>query len=133
MSVRADGATMTGRLAALRELVAGAGVDALLVDEALDLRYVSGYTGSNGLVLVPAAGSDGLRDGRSHFLTDFRYVAQAAEEVPPEFERTTATGELRDAVPGLLAGEQGRLGFDAGSSPSRVTSGCARGCPTAGS
>jgi Xaa-Pro aminopeptidase len=82
-------------------------LDALLVDSPVDLRYVSGYTGSNGLALVRRAAS-----GAPSFLTDFRYVAQAAAEVPEPFERSIVTGDLRDAVPGLLDGDGGRLGFD---------------------
>src|SRR6185312_6444971 len=64
-----------------------------------------GYTGSNGLAVVPAAGGGGeaaVRDGRPQFLTDFRYVAQAAAEVAPDFERSTVAGELRDSLPELL-------------------------------
>jgi Xaa-Pro aminopeptidase len=85
-------------------------LDALLIDAPLDLRYVSGFTGSNGLALVWSAERG---DGREHvFLTDFRYTSQSAAEVTGPFERRTVAGELRDALPGLLGPDGGRLGFD---------------------
>lgn len=114
MSPPADAATMSTRLGRLRERIAAAQLDALLLDTAVDLRYVTGYTGSNGLAVVPSsepAAGGAVRGGRPQFLTDFRYVAQAAAEVPAEFERTTMSGELRDSLPSLLEG-RGRLGFD---------------------
>ena len=57
------------------------------------MRYLTGFTGSNGLALVVA---DGARraPGADRFLTDFRYAAQSAEQVPDAFEREIVTGEL---------------------------------------
>jgi Xaa-Pro aminopeptidase len=105
---------MARRLERLQAEIGGAQVDALLLASSIELRYMTGYTGSNGLALVPGAGgAPGVRDGRPQFLTDFRYVAQSAAEVAPAFERTIVTGELLDSVPGLLEGGEGRLGFDA--------------------
>lgn len=114
MSAGADADAMATRLARLQELLGGTEADALLVEDAVGLRYVTGYTGSNGLALVPSpdAGAS-LRAGRPEFITDFRYEAQSAAEVAPEFERAIVTGELRDAVAGLLGAGPGRLGFDA--------------------
>ena len=115
MSPPADETTMSSRLQRLRARIAEQQIDALLVDAPVDLRYVTGYTGSNGLALVPGEGSEGsVRGGRMQFLTDFRYVAQAAAQVAGEFERSTVTGELREALPDLLGGDGGRLGFDPG-------------------
>jgi Xaa-Pro aminopeptidase len=95
------------RLERLGDRVAELGLDALLVEEHADLRYVSGYTGSNGLALLrPAAGP------APSFLTDFRYTSQAAAEVAAEFERATVTGELRDSLRAILGDAGGRLGFD---------------------
>jgi Xaa-Pro aminopeptidase len=82
-------------------------LDALLVDAPVDLRYVSGYTGSNGLALIRPE-----EIGPSQFLTDFRYAAQSEEEVATTFERSIVTGELRDSLPGLLGEDGGRLGVD---------------------
>jgi Xaa-Pro aminopeptidase len=74
-------------------------VDALLVTEPANLRYVTGFTGSNGFAVVG-------RDVR-RFVTDFRYVEQAKLEVP-DFEREQGPQELFAALKGF----SGRLGFD---------------------
>ena len=50
-------------------------VDALLITEPANLRYVTGFTGSNGQVVVAA-------DRSSVFLTDGRYDEQSSHEVP---------------------------------------------------
>ncbi len=62
---------------ALRGLLRAADVDALLVTDLLNIRYLTGFTGSNAALLVHAAD-----DERSLFCTDGRYTAQAAAEVP---------------------------------------------------
>ena len=45
------------------------GLDLLLVTGLTNVRYLTGYTGTNGLAVVGA--------GTRRFLTDFRYVEQA--------------------------------------------------------
>src|SRR5918999_2893472 len=67
----------SARRAALRALLPGAGVDALLVTDLVNVRYLTGFTGSNAALLVHADG-----DGASRFCTDGRYRTQAAAEVP---------------------------------------------------
>jgi Xaa-Pro aminopeptidase len=67
----------SARRAALRALLSGAGVDALLVTDLVNVRYLTGFTGSNAALLVHIDG-----DGASRFCTDGRYRAQAAAEVP---------------------------------------------------
>ncbi|GAA0903826.1 Xaa-Pro peptidase family protein [Pseudonocardia zijingensis] len=64
------------RRAALRALLPGAGVDALLVTDLVNVRYLTGFTGSNAALLVHADG-----DAASRFCTDGRYRTQAAAEV----------------------------------------------------
>ena len=68
-----------GRPARLGRLVADAELDALVVEGAANLRYLTGYTGSNGLALVRV-------DGVSRFYTDFRYASQVAEELDDAFD-----------------------------------------------
>lgn len=51
------------------------GVDAAYVGRLVNVRYLTGYTGSNGAVLVQA-------DGPAIFATDARYRDQATAEVP---------------------------------------------------
>jgi Xaa-Pro aminopeptidase len=57
----------------LREQLASAGIDALLVSHLPNIRYLCGFTGSAGLLLVEESGSV--------FVTDVRYDTQARDEV----------------------------------------------------
>jgi Xaa-Pro aminopeptidase len=86
-------------------------IDALLVAAPLNMRYLTGFTGSNGLALLradPGEGEDGHR-----FFTDFRYTLQAAEQVPRAFARSIVTGSLLEAAArALTVGPGGKLGFD---------------------
>lgn len=77
---------MSTRAERLIAALDGAGVDLLLVSNLVNVRYLSGYTGSNGLALIGP--------NTRVFLTDFRYTEQAAEEVYPEFERVTVAQNL---------------------------------------
>jgi Xaa-Pro aminopeptidase len=86
------------RRAALRALLAEAGVDALLVTDLVNVRYLTGFTGSNAALLVHADG-----DPASRFCTDGRYRTQAADEVPDleaVIDRASATA-LAALVPAL--------------------------------
>jgi Xaa-Pro aminopeptidase len=84
------------------------GVDALLVSTPVNVRYLTGFTGSNGLVLLTAGEqADGHR-----FLTDFRYTTQSAEQVAPALQREIVTGNLLEAAARTLPDSGGTLGFD---------------------
>jgi Xaa-Pro aminopeptidase len=96
-------------------------LDLLLVTNVVNARYLSGFTGSNALLLIAAEGTsragampEDVAGGKGphRFLTDFRYATQSAEQVPEEFARQVVIGvELLDvAAEGLPA--EGRLGFD---------------------
>ena len=89
-----DGALRRERLAA--ELRAR-GLDALLVTRPPNVRYLTGFTGSNGQLVVAA-------DDRAVLLTDGRYEQQAAREAP-DLERLVYRD--RSPVPhavGVVAG-----------------------------
>jgi len=79
-------------------------LDALLVTDLVNVRYLTGYTGSNGLALV---GPDLRR-----FVTDFRYASQVEREVPDEWAREIAVQDLLAALPDHLGDGTTRLGFD---------------------
>jgi Xaa-Pro aminopeptidase len=79
-------------------------LDALLVSDLVNVRYLTGYTGSNGLAII---GPDLRR-----FLTDFRYSSQVEREVPDEWARVTVVQDLLNAVPEQLGEGTRRLGFD---------------------
>ena len=86
-------------------------LDALVVDSLVNVRYLTGFTGSSAAVLVV---SDDARAklGGHRFLSDFRYAEQSAVQVPDAFEREIVTGELLGALAASLADSGGRLGFD---------------------
>jgi Xaa-Pro aminopeptidase len=105
------------RTARLQGLLQTQGLDALVIDSPFDLRYLTGFTGSNGLLLVraPGAGAGAGAGGGVTFFTDFRYLTQAGEQIPPSFEREIAPGDLLDAAAAALGDVGGTLGFDARS------------------
>jgi Xaa-Pro aminopeptidase len=104
-------AARTERLAdELRELE----LDALLVESAVDVGYLTGFTGSHGLALIRRLGEGAPARGAHLFLTDFRYQTQSARQLSDAFAREIVTGELLDAAAAALSGT-GRLGFDEGS------------------
>ncbi|HEY3865576.1 MAG TPA: Xaa-Pro peptidase family protein [Solirubrobacteraceae bacterium] len=86
-------------------------LDVLLVATPVNLRYLSGFTGTSGLAWIFAE-----RAADDLFLTDFRYTAQSAAQVPDAFRREIVAGDLLEgaaetlAAFGNLAG--GRVGFD---------------------
>ena len=87
---------MSGRAQRAVGLLPDAGLDAMLVTDLVNVRYLTGYTGSNGLALIGESGCT--------FVTDFRYVEQAAAEVAPEFDRRRGERDLLEAVEDPLPG-----------------------------
>jgi Xaa-Pro aminopeptidase len=69
------------RREALRAALRDAGLDALLVTDLINVRYLAGFTGSNAALLVHAADGPG-DEGRTVLATDGRYTVQAAAETP---------------------------------------------------
>jgi Xaa-Pro aminopeptidase len=84
------------------------GVDALVVSHPPNVRYLTGFSGSNGQALVSAAGSV--------FLTDGRYTEQSRREVP-DLERVTYASKRLPAALLELCRRLGveRLGFESAS------------------
>ena len=94
------------RRAALRGLLRAVDVEALLVTDLLNVRYLTGFTGSNATLLLHVDG-----DAASRFCTDGRYATQSAEEVR-DLERVIDRGGavvLAKAADGLGVT---RLGFE---------------------
>ena len=69
--------THSVRRARLRERLAAAGLDAMLVSDLVNVRYLAGFTGSNAALLVYADD-----DTRTTLATDGRYRTQAASQSP---------------------------------------------------
>jgi Xaa-Pro aminopeptidase len=64
---------LINRVAAARDILLRYGIDAILFTDMKDIRYLSGFTGSEAVLLV------GMSE--NILLTDSRYVTQAASEV----------------------------------------------------
>lgn len=97
---------MTSRPERLVRLLDDRGLDAFLVTNLPNVRYLSGFTGTNGVCLI-------TRSDRV-FITDFRYVERSSREVP-DFERLRGKQDLLgDAAEALVARTSGdvRLGFE---------------------
>jgi Xaa-Pro aminopeptidase len=75
-------------------------LDSLLVTNLMNVRYLSGFTGTNGLCVVSP-------DARV-FITDFRYVERAQAEVP-DFDRLRGKQDLLGDAAERLSG---RVGFE---------------------
>ncbi|WLP91012.1 Xaa-Pro peptidase family protein [Gordonia sp. NB41Y] len=108
MSTTAPPAT-AARRERLRELLRSAEtpVDALIVSDLVNLRYLTGFTGSNGALLVSAGGPDADR-----ICTDGRYTTQVgaqAGDLVAVIARDTPAALLEVAV---RAGAR-RIGFEA--------------------
>ncbi|HET6793889.1 MAG TPA: Xaa-Pro peptidase family protein [Acidimicrobiales bacterium] len=101
---------VAGRLGRLVPTLDDAGCDALLVTNLTNIRYLTGFTGSAGMLLV---GAD-----RAALFTDGRYQTQAAEQLETAgVKADISIGGLaaqRQAL-GDRAGGIGRLGLEAAS------------------
>ncbi|KQS59584.1 X-Pro dipeptidase [Geodermatophilus sp. Leaf369] len=91
-----------GRRDRLKARAAEAGLDAVLVTNLLNVRYLTGFTGSNGALLVRT-------DGADLFGTDGRYTTQAGTQVP-DVELLVDRGTV-GALARAAAGT-GRLGYE---------------------
>ncbi|MCK9248638.1 MAG: Xaa-Pro peptidase family protein [Solirubrobacteraceae bacterium] len=90
----------------LAALLAEERLDALVVTDLHDVRWLTGFTGSNGAAVVGA-------DGTRRFLTDFRYLEQVRTQVPDPWERIDGGRDLGGAgVAANLPREAVRVGFD---------------------
>jgi Xaa-Pro aminopeptidase len=72
--------------------------DLLVLTNPVNLRYITGFTGTNGLALIAAA-----ENGPKLFLSDFRYETQSAAQVPELFERQIYKIDLVEALAGELS------------------------------
>jgi len=100
MSGRVD-MTRASRVAAV---VADRELDALLVTALFNVRWLSGFSGSNGLAVI-GTGDDGAR----RFLTDFRYLSQIEDQLDAAWDRDIRPDLLAAAAEALAPG---RVGFD---------------------
>ncbi len=94
------------RREALRKRFDELKLDALLVTDLLNIRYLTGFTGSHAVLLMHTEG-----DERSVFCTDGRYRTQSAQQVPDLRRLIERSCLLRLAKQATEMGI-GRLGFE---------------------
>jgi len=107
VSVAGEVGRVTSRAArrdVLRATAAGRGLDAVLVTNLLNVRYLTGFTGSNGALLLRV-------DGADLFGTDGRYTTQAAAQVP-DIEVLVDRGTVPALARAAVRTGTGRLGFE---------------------
>ncbi len=94
---------MRERLCRVQEKMEVSGVDGLFLTKKETIRYLAGFTGSSGfLVITP---------GEGYFLTDSRYTTQAKEEVQG-FKIEACTGKLEDVLLFIKGLKIKSLGFE---------------------
>lgn len=86
-----------------------AGLDALLVTHLPNVRYLCGFSGSAGVVLVQV----GERSHKTTFYTDGRYTQQAHEEVQNAKIVVSKKAALAEATAGVIQAKIRLLGFEA--------------------
>jgi Xaa-Pro aminopeptidase len=91
---------MRGRGDRLEAVLGGRELDQMLVTDLVNVRYLTGFTGTNGAAIC----GPGMRI----FLTDFRYTERAAAEVS-EWDCVTLTG---DWLGGIAERLSGKVGFE---------------------
>jgi Xaa-Pro aminopeptidase len=100
---------VAGRIPRLRERLDAAGCDALVVTNLRNVRYLTGFTGSAGHLVVTTEDAA--------VVTDERYGTQVAEQLTatgtPARAEVTTTGQ-KDATAAAVAGAA-RIGLEAGS------------------
>ena len=89
---------MRGRGDRLEAVLAEKGLDRMLVTDLTNVRYLTGFSGTNGAAIC----GPGIRI----FLTDFRYTERAAAEVS-EWECVTLTGDWLGGIGERLTGKVG--------------------------
>jgi Xaa-Pro aminopeptidase len=105
---------MSDRAARLVERLPAMEADAIVVTNPVNLRYLTGYTGSNGLAVIGPE--------TRVFLTDFRYQEQSVSEVDPSFDRRILTLDLLAGVSDVLPADAERLAIEDGNMTVRAHS-----------
>ena len=94
------------RLERLRQRFTGEGIDALFISRSENRRYLSGFDGSAGYLLITH--KDVV------LATDFRYLEQAKGQAP-QCQIFRTYGDIEDWFPELISGlDLKHLGFEAG-------------------
>jgi len=95
----------TNRADGVADALAEREADLMLVTDLVNVRWLTGFTGSSGAAVVG-------REGSRRFVTDFRYLTQSAEQLDPAWEREIAVDLLAGVVKGLPGAGDLRLAFE---------------------
>ncbi len=82
------------RLLKLRKTIKAKKIQALLVTDQFNVRYLSDFTGTNGQILLTAK--------KAYFITDFRYLAVAKNILPPRLELVNMNDGLIKTIQKLI-------------------------------
>lgn len=92
------------RLDKLRQRITEHDIDGMLITDPLNRRYLSGFAGTAGWLLVTAE--------RAMLAVDFRYYERAAQDAP-DWEQVQVSGRYEDALVDMVADAGvGRLGVE---------------------
>ncbi|SDG07601.1 Xaa-Pro aminopeptidase [Fontibacillus panacisegetis] len=92
------------RVIQLREAMALQNIEAVLITGDVNRRYLTGFTGSSGYVVITHQ--------KAYLLTDFRYMTQAAEQATG-FEIVEHGASVSDSIKELLISQNvSKLGFE---------------------
>jgi len=98
---------MNARLSALRQKMAGQKLDAMLVTQAENRRYLSGFTGSAGYLCITAT--------QAHLATDSRYWEQVGQQAADFTLARIEAGKSNQLFADLVrAAGATRVGYEAG-------------------
>src|SRR5512133_3800121 len=95
----------TDRADRVAEALAEREVDYLVVTDLINVRWLTGFTGSSGAAIVG-------REGERRFVTDFRYLTQSAEQLDPVWEREISVDLLAGVAKGLPSTGDLRVAFE---------------------
>lgn len=84
---------MLDRIKSLRRQLNSKGLDSILISYPINLKYISGFTGSTGWIIIT--------QNSAILAVDFRYVEQAKTEAP-DFEISHIRGNPNEWLPPLL-------------------------------
>jgi len=90
----------------LRKQMGSTGLDSFVVTDMKNVRYLTGFTGSSGALMIDS--------GTATLITDFRYAEQVEEETEGFDIRISKEAPLLEGAR-LKNGFKGRLGFEAKS------------------
>lgn len=112
MSAEAVGHTpdYAARRGALRSLLVENEIDGLLVTDLVNIRYLTGFTGSNAALLVHSWDTPGAED-RTVIATDGRYHTQVGRQVP-DLCAEIARASTRRVVELACEWQFGRVGYE---------------------